>query len=128
MINPNQKFMFASYSFGCGSIVLATMDTEDLHPSRLGAAVNRFARDFRVNLRSVLLKQLEVNGRFTDANTLYVRLDVDHFVETLKFSVDFGENIDIDSVIQKVGEELRVQLPFYAIFTPTFRLQGGEIL
>lgn len=62
MVNPYEKFMFASYSIGCHSIVLATMDEENLHPFRLRNAINTFTCEFRNNLRSALLEDLQTNG------------------------------------------------------------------
>ncbi len=128
MINPNQKFMFASYSIGCHSVVLATMEEEDLRPFRLRDAVNAFAREFRDNLRSALLEDLKTNGRFLVGGKLHIRLDVGLAVYPLAFTVDYGKSVDIDAVVQKVTEELRMQLPFYIVFSNAFCLQGGEKL
>ena len=128
MVNPYEKFMFASYSIGCRSIVLATMDEENLHPFRLRNAVNTFTCEFRNNLRSALLEDLQTNGKFLVEGKLHIRLDVGLAVYPLTFDVDYGKNVDIDAVVQKVADELRMQIPFYVVFSNAFCLQGGESL
>lgn len=128
MVNPYQKFMFASYSIGCHSVVLATMGEEDLHPFRLRNAVNTFACEFRDNLRSALLEDLQTNGKFLVEDKLHIRLDVGLAVYPLMFDVDYGKNVNIDAVVQKVADELRMQIPFYVVFSNAFCLQGGESL
>jgi len=108
--------------------LLASVGDYDLAPARLIDIVNSFACDFRANLRAALWREVALGVNLGDH--FFVEVDVDCMAVPIGIVVDNDGSKDkeelIEEVVKKLGEKVRIQLPFYIICTNEFRLQGRK--
>ena len=108
--------------------LLASVGDYDLAPAKLIDAVNAFARDFRANFRAALWREVALGVNLGDH--FFVEVDVDCMAVPFGIVVNKDNCKDvedlIEEVVKKLGEEIRIQLPFYIVSTNEFRLQGRK--
>ena len=127
----NSTFVQALFHSGVRNTqpkLLASIGDYDLAPAKLIDAVNAFARDFRANFRAALWREVALG--VTLGNLFSVEVDVALMVCPIDIVVDNDGSKDnealIEEVVEKLGEKVRIHLPFYIVCTNEFRLQGRK--